>query len=145
MAFEYKQIGKGFPLRKYLLGTAIVLFLLILGFVLVALYYPYSDGFRVGTVQKFSNKGLVFKTYEGTLNMGVVNFSSPTSSATAEERTNSAVWNFSVSSSDKDAIKEIEDAMTNGQRVKVHYKQMLYQLDWRGETTYFVYKVEPIK
>ena len=145
MAFEYKPKGEKFPIKKYLLRTAFVLVLLLISVFAIVLFYPYSDGFRVGTVQKFSNKGYIFKTYEGTLNMGVVSFQAPTTSATADERTNSSVWNFSVASSDDTTVKSIEDAMTTGKRVKVHYKQMLYQFDWRGETTYFVYKVEPIQ
>lgn len=36
------------------------------------LFGSYSDGNRAGTVIKLSRKGLLFRTYEGELNLGLV-------------------------------------------------------------------------
>lgn len=117
--------------------------LFLIAFVLIILYYPYSDGIRVGTVQKFSRKGFIFKTYEGQLNMGVVNLSQPNNQGDSRQVGNA--WDFSVGPFDKETAVAIDEAMANEKRVKLYYKQMLYQFDWRGETDYFVYKVEPVQ
>jgi hypothetical protein len=143
MAFEYKSNEGRTPWRKYIIRTVAALTLFLIAFVLIILYYPYSDGIRVGTVQKFSRKGFIFKTYEGQLNMGVVNLSQPNNQGDSRQVGNA--WDFSVGPFDKGTAVAIDEAMANEKRVKLYYKQMLYQFDWRGETDYFVYKVEPIQ
>src|SRR5512136_1843517 len=46
----------------------LILFILFLaGFVYWKYFYVYSEGYRAGLLQKFSNKGTFVKTYEGEL------------------------------------------------------------------------------
>ncbi|WNJ15928.1 hypothetical protein [Pontibacter sp. G13] len=104
----------------------------------VAIFGTYSSGFRVGSLVKFSKKGVVLKTYEGQINMGGIGGGdggdlSPT------------VWGFSVYRSDKQVIKEIEEAMDSGNQVKLYYKEKFLQFDLFGDTKNFIYKVEQIK
>ena len=44
--------------------------LLVVLFVCFALFANYSAGIRAGVPVKFSKKGVLFKTYEGELNVG---------------------------------------------------------------------------
>src|SRR3982751_7005111 len=62
------------PRRRSRLGLFLVLFLLVvLGgialYVWGTLHFSYSDGERAGSVQKFSRKGWICKTWEGELIM----------------------------------------------------------------------------
>ena len=60
---------------RFLFGFAAFIaaaILLFAGYVWVALHWSYSDGERAGTMQKFSSKGWVCKTWEGELLMTTV-------------------------------------------------------------------------
>jgi hypothetical protein len=112
----------------------VLLYLLLLASVALAGYFlvcnfTYSEGTRIGYVMKISYKGLLFKTYEGTLNLAT--------------RSDLAVktWDFSANSRKTyEAISSSE-----GSRVKLHYKQKLKVMPWQGKTQYLVYKVETLK
>ena len=86
----------------------------------------YSTGVRAGVVMKISKKGYIFKTYEGQLNLGV----------------NQDPWAFSVDRNRKDIVKQLEDAAANNEHVQLHYEEKFVQYAWRGDTEYFVVKVE---
>lgn len=57
-------------MKKTLIISTLVLVLLSLGVGAFILYYPYSKGVRAGRLVKISKKGLILKTYEGTLDLG---------------------------------------------------------------------------
>jgi hypothetical protein len=83
----------------------------------------YSDGDRVGYLQKLSRKGWVCKTHEGELAMTTVPGVAPT------------LWNFSVW--DEDVAKKLDGQM--GKRVVLHYRELRYvPTTCFGETNYFV-------
>lgn len=104
----------------------------------IAVFGTYSSGSRVGKIVKFSKKGIVFKTYEGQLNVG--GFAKDTDGDISPN-----VWSFSVYRGD-DAIRDaIDDAMDKGQEVKLHYHEKFYQFDWRGDSKYFIYEVEVVE
>ena len=93
----------------------------------------YSEGDRAGVVSKLSKKGYIFKTQEGELNVG------------AQGQVGNMVsnlWQFTVESGDEKLSKDIEDAMTTGKRVKLHYEQRYMKFSWMGDTEYFVTKVD---
>lgn len=94
----------------------------------------YSSGSRAGTIVKLSNRGNVVKTYEGQLNLG--GFTGESGSPAT------SLWDFSVDGGKEEVIKQLEEASLNGKRVKLYYKEKFYTLPWRGDTKYFVYKVE---
>ena len=114
----------------YLLGFA----LLVLGILYLLSLWSYSDGERAGTISKFSRRGYVFKTWEGTLNVG--GFSGETGSLTPS--------NFDFSVVGDSVAERINQAVKTGQRVTLHYDQKLFKLPWNGDTQYFVNKVELI-
>ncbi|MCS7003712.1 MAG: hypothetical protein NZM38_00130 [Cytophagales bacterium] len=108
-------------------------------FVILFLYYAnYSEGFRAGVVMKVSRKGYIFKTYEGELNVEGI-------TSDGGKRMPSSVWEFSVEADRQDILKQLEEAALKGYRVKLVYHEKFVKLFWRGDTPYFVVKVEVLE
>ncbi len=122
-------------MKKILL---LVTLLLIVGLMIGSYYLlgNYSEGTRAGVIQKLSRKGVVFKTWEGQLNLGGFN-TEETSGGVAP-----TIWSFSVRSKNQDVLKELEEAAASGKRVKLHYDEKFVKFFWVGETKYFVNKVD---
>ncbi len=108
--------------------TKIGIGLLILIFAVFLFFYfaNYSTGTRAGVVMKISKKGVLFKTQEGMLDVGTIN----------------DPWNFSVASSQDDVLATLNEVQKTGERVQLHYQEKYVQLFWRGDTKYFVVRVE---
>ena len=97
--------------------------LLLLGALMVAFNYSYSDGNRAGYIQKFSKKGWFCKTHEGELAMTTVPGTAP------------VLWEFTVW--DDTMARQLSQVM--GKRVILHYKEFRYlPTTCFGETPYFV-------
>lgn len=94
----------------------------------------YSNGERIGMITKFSEKGLIWSSWEGTLN-------------TTQTGMNSAEpFEFSVDNDVNDpvVIATLDSAATQGWKVKIKYHQT-FGKNWfsnRGETNHFVKSVE---
>jgi hypothetical protein len=119
--------------------------LIILLVVVVLMTYlsfgHYSEGARAGTIIKLSKKGIVFNTNEGELNTQMYIDDNSAASGVGNR-----IWEFSVSNNDS-LLTEIENAMLDGHRVKLKYKERFFKLPWIGDTPYVVYDMEklPIK
>jgi hypothetical protein len=111
---------------------------LLVGFMAIAMFTTsctenYSNGERIGMITKFSKKGLIFDSWEGTLN-------------TTQTGMNSAEpFEFSVDNDINDVkiIATLDGAATEGWKVKIKYHQV-FGKNWfknRGETDYFVNEV----
>ena len=97
------------------------------GILLVFLtFFTYSTGSRIGTVVKYSQKGWIFKSHEGTLQLGAQG---------------SNTWNFSVS--DSDVSTQIQDVMDKQIKVKLTYKEASNR--GTNETPYEVITVQTVK
>lgn len=120
------------PKQLKLVGAGLVV--IIVAALLFGLYANYSDGVRAGVPVKFSKKGILFKTHEGHLNVGGLTNSTEGAIPTT--------WEFSVRGSEDEVLADMERAMTDQKRVKLHYNEKYVQLFWRGDTTYFVDDVE---
>lgn len=91
-----------------------------------ALQWAYSDGDRAGTLQKFSRKGWICKTWEGELMQPTAPGVAPT------------IWNFSVR--DEFIAQHMNAAL--GRRVVLHYQEHPgVPTTCFGETRYFVDRV----
>lgn len=98
----------------------------------------YSTGTRSGVVMKVSRKGMLFKTWEGSLNVeGINNYKD----SQTGEKVMSSVWNFSVDRGNKEVIDALEKYSFSGKRVQLKYEEKYFQFDWRGDTKYFVTEV----
>jgi len=117
------QRGRAWP---YLL---LVLLLGFVGYTALARWWSYSDGERVGILQKLSRKGWVCKTYEGELAQYVVTGVTP------------QIWSFTAS----DAVVAQKLNALLGERVRLHYGEHVgLPTSCLGDTRYFVDRVEEV-
>lgn len=124
-------IGKiGDIIKRFFLIILLILAVGTAGYVWV-MGWTYSEGTRAGNLIKVSHKGVVFKTYEGQLNMGGFQ-------PDAQSGVIGNIWDFSVIKSS--VYKNLQQA--EGKQVKLYYRQRYKPMPWQGKTEYFVYKVE---
>jgi len=113
-----------------LFGTLGLVIAICLGYVWVALHWSFSEGERVGYIQKISQKGWVVKTWEGELQM------MPVPGAVPEK------FFFSIRD---DAIAQKLNGFV-GKKVSVHYEQHKgVPTNLFGETEYFVTDVKMVE
>lgn len=96
----------------------------------------YSNGERIGLVTQFSESGLIFKSWEGHLNL----------TQTGMNSSSAAPFDFSIDNDRPDAnvIKTIDSAANYGWKIKIVYHETAGK-NWfhnRGETSHFVNSVE---
>ena len=95
----------------------------------------YEEGVMAGKVLRVSEKGMIFKTFEGKINLetfGALKGASPMAES----------FDFSIYKSDKDIIKELETVSLSGERVNLYFVKHYITFPWRGDTKYFVIRVE---
>lgn len=114
----------------------IVILLLAIGVFVFLNLANYSSGFRAGVPTKLSKKGVLIKTYEGSLNIGGL-----TNSAEGAIPT---TWDFTVRKSADSVVNKIDRAILEGDRVKLLYHEKYVKFFWLGDTKYFVYDVETL-
>ena len=132
---EFKNPLAGIKWGRILGWTILVVVLGVGGYVFYNYGAVYSDGYRDGTLIKFSRKGYVFKTYEGELNQGgIANPSQGTALA-------NQIWKFSVK---ENAVADKLNLL-GGKVIRLHYKQYNKNFIWEGETNYLVDGVEEVK
>lgn len=95
----------------------------------------YEKGTMSGKVMRISEKGLVFKTYEGKINL-------ETFGALRDAHPIQEVFDFSVEKRNKEVIQTLNDVSLSGERVNLHYVKRYAKFFWRGESQYFVESVE---
>jgi H+/Cl- antiporter ClcA len=95
----------------------------VVGYTYASLNWAYSDGERVGVLQKLSRKGWVCKTWEGELALYVVSGVAP------------QIWPFTVR--DDQVAKNLNVSL--GKRVRLHYDEHRgIPSNCFGDTQYFV-------
>lgn len=133
--FGQKVKRKTVSFLKKLLLVVSVLGILIFSF----LYWAtYEEGVMAGKVLRISQKGMIFKTYEGKLNLetfGALKGASPIAES----------YDFSVEKHEGEIIKALQEVALSGERVNLYYKKRYAQFFWRGETVTFVTQVERLK
>ncbi len=105
--------------------------ILVFAIVLWVCSWTYSEGTRSGNLIKVSTKGVVFKSFEGELNLGGVRML---------EGLEGNIWSFTILNDDvAQGVKEFE-----GKRVKVYYKERYKTMPWSGDTNYIVTDIEEL-
>lgn len=120
---------------KRILIIAVIIFLAIGAF---SIWGVYERGVMAGKVLRISQKGVIFKTYEGKLNLetfGALKGTSPIAES----------FDFSVERKEKEVIKQLEEVALTGERVNLHFIKRYMAFSWRGNTKYFIVKVERSK
>lgn len=121
-------------IKKYLIRILVVLLLLSVAAGAFFTLVPYSDGMRAGQVIKLTKKGVIFKTYEGELNLLLMPSTNTQGTLTPN------VWNFSVLN--KEIANKVMQASATGERLELYYKERYFKFPWQGDTRYFVYEVK---
>ncbi len=110
---------------RRLLWILLIVFLAVVAGYFAYSQFTYSDGNRSGQLVKISRRGVIFKTYEGTLNLSPNGIMTP--------------WDFSAQNAQ--IAEKLEQY--DGKLVVVHYKQRYQVFFWQGETEYIVDDVKP--
>ncbi|TXI71202.1 MAG: 6-phosphogluconate dehydrogenase [Cyclobacteriaceae bacterium] len=130
--FVKKTVRSTVKWVKRLLLIALVLGLGVLAF---AYYGVYEKGTMAGKVLRITEKGVLFKTYEGKISLesfGALKGVSPVAET----------FDFSIEGDQTEVIKQLEEVALSGERVNLHFVKRYVRFPWRGETKYFVEKVE---
>jgi len=126
-------------MKKFILILVLIVVLGI-GILSYFVFGTYSVGDKAGTLVKLSQKGVIFKTWEGELNTYMYVSDQAAASAAVTN-----LFTFSVLDSEKDVIATMEKAMRNGHRVTLSYKEKYFKFPWNGDTKYFIYKAEIVE
>jgi hypothetical protein len=115
----------------------ILLYALLIAIAIACYLYwgTYEKGVKAGKILQISEKGMVFKTFEGKINLetfGALKGASPIAES----------FDFSVESDQEDLIKQLETVALSGERVNLVFIKRYIKVPWRGDTKYFVVRVE---
>ena len=112
-------------------ATLLLVPLLLFGiYTFFVVSWSYSEGERAGTLQKFSRKGWLCKTWEGELALYVVGGVAP------------QIWYFTVR--DESIVRNMSNAV--GQKVQLHYSEHRgVPTDCFGDTPYWVDQVKVVQ
>ena len=97
----------------------------------ISIPYVYSDGVRTGTLIKITKKGYIYKTYEGTLNLGGM-------VSNGEGGVVANTWKFSIPN--KELYSELSD--NEGKIVSLAYKEYILVPMYEGQTNYLIENVK---
>lgn len=124
--------------RKVVRLFIITLLIVLVGGFCFLYWGTYEDGVMAGKVLRISQKGVMFKTFEGKINLetfGALKGTSPIAEA----------FDFSVEKSDQDLIKELETVALSGERVNLYFVKRYLTFPWRGDTKYFATRIERLQ
>ncbi len=125
-----KQTSKK-ALRIFIIALIVIL---VIGFSFMY-WGTYEDGVMAGKILRVSEKGMMFKTYEGKINLetfGALRDASPIAES----------FDFSIEKSDQDLIKELQQVALTGERVNLYFVKHYTTFPWRGDTKVFATRVE---
>ncbi|HCR55046.1 MAG TPA: 6-phosphogluconate dehydrogenase [Cytophagales bacterium] len=100
-----------------------------------AYWGTYEKGVMAGKVLRITEKGVIFKTHEGKISLdsfGALKGVSPVAET----------FDFSVESDQTEVIQKLSDVALSGERVNLYFVKRYMRFPWRGDTKYFVTKVE---
>lgn len=133
--FGQKVKRKTMSFLKKLFLFLLIAFIAVFSF----LYWAtYESGVMAGKVISVSEKGILFKTVEGKLNVETFG-SLKDVSPIAESR------DFSVEKGQEEVIKTLQAVSLSGERVNLHFEKRYMRFPWRGDTKYFVTQVIRLK
>ncbi len=119
---------------KIIVGTALVVGIIVFSY----LYWAtYEEGVMAGKILRVSEKGVLFKTYEGKINLetfGALKGTSPIAES----------FDFSVERDEEELVKELQEVSLSGERVNLYFIKRYVAFPWRGDTKYFATRVERV-
>jgi len=137
METQKPKSSSGRGCRRFFKKSLLIIILVLAALVCFLYFGKYDEGIRAGTIVRVSKKGVIFKTYEGQLNLqtfGAMKDSSPFMET----------FEFSVEGKNNRIVEELEATSLTGERVNLHYMKRYAIFPWRGKTKYFITEVERI-
>ncbi len=123
--------------QKLAFAFVVLMFCVICGSCVVmasgGLNWQFSEGSRSGVIQKLSKKGVIWKTWEGELNLG---YNESRIDDQGRQTIAPAIFHFSVESDE--VAKQLKAAEIVGKRVTIDYKQYFLRGWDKGGTSYDV-------
>jgi hypothetical protein len=115
----------------------IVIVLVVIAIGVMAFFYfgVYSEGTRAGVIMKVSKKGVIFKTWEGQMNL-------ETFGSIKSDNIVSETFSFSIEKGNQVLFDKLNDAALSGNRVNLKYIERYSMLFFRGDTKYFAVGIE---
>lgn len=119
----------------WLVGCFLAVWAVIVGGFYIGSRIPCGDGYRDSTVRRVAQKGVVFKTWEvETLGDGLT-------ATTVDKTTTVSPETFGYTVDNPEVLETIKN-LPAGRRVRIHYRQNLAVWFPKGESRYFITKVE---
>ena len=118
--------------------TVFVLLFVGIGIFAYLYFGEIERGTMAGKVLRISEKGYIFKTYEGKINLetfGALKGTSPIAES----------FDFSIDKGDQALIQRLQDVALSGERVNLHYIKRPAHFFWRGDTRYFAIGVDRLE
>ena len=112
-------------MRKFIGITVGIILVTALAYFTFLYNAIYSEGVRTGELIKFSNKGVVFKTYEGELSQGI---------------SGAQIFSFSVLDNQEQVIADLKEL--EGHYVKLTYVERYRTFQWWVDSRYFITEVK---
>ena len=125
----------GQRLKRILKKVLIFIILIGIGWFSFLYWGTYEEGVKAGKILQISEKGMVFKTFEGKINLetfGALKGASPIAES----------FDFSVESDQKELIEQLRQVALSGERVNLVFIKRYIGVPWRGDTKYFAVRVE---
>ena len=108
-------------MKKILFIILGAILMLLLAYYAFVSFVPYSEGTRAGELIKFSNKGVIFKTWEGEISQGI---------------SGAQIFTFSVLDQEAAVIEKLKEYQ--GKYVNVTYEERFDTFFFWGDTKYFI-------
>ena len=115
-------------MKKVILWIFTIIIISFTAYYSIVYYVRFSEGYRSGELVKISNKGLVFKTWEGEMSQGI---------------SESQRFIFSVEDKDVEVIETLKKLQ--GKQVSLTYIERLGTFPWLGDSKYFVKEVDLVE
>jgi uncharacterized protein YxeA len=112
-------------MKKVLFKILGVILLIAIAWFTFIYFVPYSEGTRSGELIKISNRGVLFKTWEGEISQGI---------------SGAQIFSFSVLDKDEQVIEDLKEFQ--GNYVKVTYIERYASFIFWGDTKYFIIDVQ---
>lgn len=137
--FKDSLTNTGNKIKKFFIKFFTIV--LLMGAAAFAFFYftSYSDGVRAGIVLKLSKRGVLFKTWEGQMDVDA--FGAVTDRSGGNNMLKQS-FEFSVDGDETQVISDLQAVALSGERVNLHYEEKYFKIFWRGETNTFINKVE---
>jgi hypothetical protein len=134
---ENQSFGQRLKQSTYKIVRRLLIFSLLIGLAIFSFFYfgTYESGVLAGKVLRITEKGVIFKTHEGKINLesfGALKGASPIAET----------FDFSVENSEVEVIKQLQEVALTGERVNLKFEKRYMAFFWRGDTKYFVTEVE---